>query len=699
MKKNILITCSVAFLVFMGCKKENSNNPLLMDWDTPFGTIPFDKIQTKDYEPAIVEAIKIYNREIDTIINDKQTPNFENTIARLDYSGRLLNRVVMVYENMVSCNTNDELQALQEKISPMLANLNTQIHLNEELFNRVKTVWDNRSKENLNEEQQHLLKKTYNAFVRGGALLNKTKKEELKKINEQLAVLEDKYNANVLAETKNYKLVISDSNDLKGLPEWLINNAKQTAKEHKQEGKWVFTLDNASVMPFLTYCDNRKLRQQIFEAKINRGNNNNGYNNNKITEQILHLRAQKANLLGYDNFASWQLEERMAKTPHRADSILEKCLSYSIKAAKEDIKKFEKLLYKDEKTTKLEGWDMYYYAEKLKSQLYNIDDNQTRPYFEIENVKKGCFDNITKLYGLTFTKLDNIQVYAKDVDVYQVKDEKGNHRGILYFDPYVRNGKGGGAWCTTFNTQYKYDGKNVAPVVQVCFNYAKQNGRTTLTIDEALTIFHEMGHATNEFLSDATYPSCAGTNVPTDFVECASQLAEHWCLEPEVLRTFAKNEKGEVIPNELITKLKNASNFNQGFMFSELLAAGYLDMKMHEISASDTINLQEFEQSAMKQIGLPTQIPPRYRSTYFTHVFGGGYAAGYYCYTWSEMLDADAFMCWKQSGDIFNKEISKRFKDYVLAHGGCNDADEQYRRFRGKDPDIKYLLMQRGMIN
>jgi len=698
MKKNILITCSVAFLVFAGCKKNEINNPLLNDWNTPFGTVPFDEIKTSHYESAIKEAIKIYHHEIDTIINNTQTPNFDNTIARLDYSGRLLKRVVMVYENMLSCNTNEELQSLQEKISPMLANLNTEIHLNENLFNRVKTVWDNRSKENLNEQQLYLLKKTYNAFVREGALLDKTKKEELKKINEQLATLNDKYNANVLAETKNYKLVITDSNDLKGLPQWLINNASECAKEQKQEGKWIFTLDNASVIPFLTYCDNRKLRQQIFEARINRCNNSNGYNNNKITEQILHLRAKKASLLGYDNFASWQLEERMAKTPLKADSILEMCLNYSIIASKKEIKSFEQLLYKDEKTTKLEGWDMYYYAEKKKKQLYDIDENEVRPYLEIENVKKGCFDNITKLYGLTFTKLDNIQVYAKDVDVYQVKDEKGLHRGILYFDPYIRKGKVGGAWCTTFNSQYKYGGENVAPVVQVCFNYAKQNDRTTLTIDEALTIFHEMGHATNEFLSDATYPSCSGTNVPTDFVECASQLAENWCLEEEVLCTFAKNEKGEIIPTTLINKIHNASSFNQGFIFTELLAAAWLDMKMHEIKSNDTISLQDFEQTTMQQINLPKQIPPRYRSTYFTHVFGGGYSAGYYCYIWSEMLSADAFMCWKQSGNIFNKEISNRFKEYVLAHGGENDADVQYRRFRGKDPDIKYLLKQRGMI-
>ncbi|MBO6117067.1 MAG: M3 family metallopeptidase [Bacteroidales bacterium] len=697
MKKIILTMCSVAMLMISGCSKKEVTNPLLTDWDTPFQTVPFESIKTSDYEPAFTEAIKIHNKEIDSIVNNTDKPTFDNTVAALDYSGRLLTRVTLVYENMIGCNTNDSLQKLQEKISPMLSDHEAEIKLNEKLFNRIKTVWDNRSKMNLNEEQEHLLKKTYDSFVRGGALLDKEKKEQLKKINQQLVTLNDKYNANVLAETKNYKLVITDKEDLKGLPQWLVDNAAATAKEQKQDGKWIFTLDNSSVLPFLTYCDNRSLRKQIFDARINRGNNGNQYDNNKITEQILHLRAEMANLLGYDNFASWQLEDRMAKTPRNADSILENCLKYAVKAAENDIKQFQAMLSQDEKGATLEGWDMYYYAEKLKKQKYDFDEQQTRPYFEIENVKQGCFDNITKLYGLTFTKLDNIQTYADDVDVYEVKNSKGEHAGILYFDAYIRGGKSGGAWCTAFTPQYKKDGKRIDPIIQVCFNYAKQNGRTTLTADEALTVFHEMGHATNEFLSDGTYPSTSGTNVPTDFVELPSQLAEHWCMQPEVLKTYAKNADGEVIPQEIINKMQRAENFNQGFMFGELLAAAWLDMQMHKITKDDTVSLQEFETKAMQSIHMPKQIPPRYRSTYFTHIFGGGYSAGYYCYTWSEMLDADAFVAWKETGDIFNKEVSGKFANYVLSHGGTNDAAEQYRRFRGKDPDMKYLLIQRGM--
>lgn len=698
--KKTLLTVVLASLVFgmTSCKKETAQtNPLLQEWDTPFHTAPFSKIKTSDYEPALKEAIKLHNQEIDSIVNNKEKPTFANTIEAYNYSGEMLTRVQNVFYNIVSCNTNDEIEKLQETFSSLVASHNDDVMLNEGLFNRVKTVWDNRSKENLNAEQQHLLQKIYNSFIRRGALLSAEKKEELKKVNQQLSSLNDKYNQNVLKETKNYKLVISNKEDLKGLPQWLIDAAAQTANETGNKGKWVFTLDNASCLPFLSYCDNRKLRQEIFTARINRGNNGNQYDNNKIAEQILTLKAKYAEILGYKNYAQWELEERMAKTPERAEALLEDCLQYALTAAKQDANSFQQLLAQDEKGAKLEGWDMYYYAEKLKKQKYNFDEEEARPYFEIENVKQGCFDYISKLYGLTFTKVDNVETWAEDVDVYEVKNEKG-HVGVLYFDPYTRNGKVGGAWCTTFQAQYKKNGKNVDPIVVVCFNYAKQKGRTTLTADEAKTIFHEMGHAMNEFLSDATYPATSGTNVPTDFVELPSQISEHWCMAPEVLKTYAKNEKGEVIPQALLEKVQKAEMFNQGFMFTELLAAAYLDIKMHQLTASDTISLQDFETKTMNSIKLISQIPPRYRSTYFTHVFGGGYSAGYYCYIWSEMLDADAFAAWTETGNIFNKDIAARFKQYVLSKGGTEDADLQYRKFRGKDPDVKYMLKNRGML-
>jgi len=477
MKKTLFIMATIAMLA-TSCGNKNAKNPLLAEWDTPFMTIPFNDIKTSDYEPAIKEAIKMHNAEIDSIVNNTEEPSFENTIAALDYSGAMLNRVSAVYFNMSSCNTNDEMEKLSEKISPMIADHEAEIKLNEKLFNRIKVVWDKRESLSLTPEDQHLLKKTYDNFVREGALLDKDKKEQLKKINQELVKLEDKYKKNVLAETKNYKLVVDNKDDLKGLPDWLIENAAATAKESKQEGKWIFTLDNSSVLPFLSYADNRNLRKEIFNARINRANNGNDNDNNKVTERILQLRAQKAQLLGFDNFASWQLQNRMAKTPQNADSIMKNCLSYAVKAANRDISEFQKLLEADEAGAKLEAWDMYYYAEKLKKAKYDLDEQETRPYFEIENVKQGCFNNITRLYGLTFTKIDSIQTYAPDVDVYEVKNENDEHVGILYFDPFIRDGKRAGAWETTFTAQCKKDGKRVDPIVQVCFNYAKTEQRS-----------------------------------------------------------------------------------------------------------------------------------------------------------------------------------------------------------------------------
>lgn len=697
MKIIIIVTCLLAMLV-SSCTKKQQDNPLLGQWNTPFESIPFKEIEVSDYEPAFKEAIKQHKSEIDSIINNKQKPDFNNTIAAFDYSGRLLNRVKSIYENMISVNTDDKLQSLQYKITPMLSNHEAEVKMNEKLFNRIKTVWDNRSKENLNEEQKYLLKKVYNSFVKGGALLSSQKKEELKKLKSQEAILNNKYNANVLAETKNYKLVISDTNNLKGLPSWLIQTAAKVAKDNKQEGKYIFTLDNASVIPFLMYADNRSLREEIFKARINRCNTANQYDNNKITAQILELRTKIANILGYQSFAQLELENRMVKTPHNADSILENCLDKSIAAAKKDISIFQSMLSKDNPKATLEGWDMYYYAEKLRKSKYNFDENQTRAYFEIENVKQGCFSTIKRLYGLTFDKVNNVQTYAENVDVYQVKNEKGDYMGLLYFDPYVRAGKSSGAWCSSFATQYKKDGKKINPIVMVAFNYAKQEGRTTLTSDEALTIFHEMGHAINELLSNATYPSTSGTNVPIDFVELPSQLLEHWCMQPQVLETFAKDENGQIIPQSLINKITLSSTFNQGFMFSELLAAAWLDMRMHSLTVDDTIDVQSLETQAMQKIKMPKQIPPRYRSTYFTHVFGGGYAAGYYCYIYAEILDADAFETWKQTGDIFNKEVSHRFQEYILSKGGTDEPDIQYYKFRGKNPDMRYMLKNRGLL-
>ena len=699
MKKTLLIMLSAAFLV-VGCgKKELADNPFLKTWDTPFGTIPFDEIKIEHYMPAFEEGMKVQNEEIDAIIKNKEKANFKNTIEAIDYSGELLAKVSGVFFNMTGANTNEELQKLEEKIGPILAKHGDEITMNGKLFERVKMVWDNKDKEKLNQEQQMLLEKTYKRFVRSGALLDKTKQDKLKKVNGELTTLESKFISNLLKETKSYTLVIDKKEDLKGLPEWLVEQGAATAKDMKQEGKWVYTLDSPSVFPFLEYADSRELREKIFNAKNNRCNNGGETDNKANIEKIASLRAEKAELLGYKTFADYVLEERMNKTPKEVYTLLEGLLSYSIPAAKKDVIELQKLLDKDHKGARLEAWDWSYYANKIKKAKYNYDAEQTRPYFEINNVRQGCFDVITKLYGLTFTERKDIKTYADDVQVFECKNEKDQHVGILYWDPYTRASKAGGAWCNNYREQYKKDGKEVTPIITVCFNYAKSpSGRTTITAEEASTIFHEMGHAIHGLLSNCTYLSTSGTTVPRDFVELPSQILEHWCSQPEVLKMFAKNEKGETIPEDLLKKMASVSKFDVAYAMTERYAAAYLDMEYHVISSKDKVgDVTAFEKKAMDKIGLISQIPPRYRSTYFSHVFGGGYAVGYYAYVWSEVLDADAFDAFLEAGNIFDKKTADLFKNEILSKGSTNYADQLYKNFRGKDPSIDAVLKNSGM--
>ncbi len=666
MKKTILLMLSAA-LVFGSCSKQDkdiANNPLVKEWKTPFGTTPFEEIKPTDYLPAFKHAMKIHEEEVKAIIDNKDTPTFQNTIVAFDFSGELLYKISGVFFNMTAANTNDEMQKLEVEIAPMLAKHTDEINMNAKLFERVKKVWDNKDKENLNQEQKMLLEKIYKRFVRSGALLSKDKQEELKKVNGEIKTYESKFSANTLKETKSYELVIDKKEDLKGLPQWLVDQAASTAKEKGKTGKWIFTLDNPSVFPFLQFSEKRELREKIFKAKNNRGNNGNESDNKEVIKKLALLRAQKAELLGYKTYADYVLEERMQKTPQQVYTLLEGLLEYSIPAAKKDVAELQKLLVKDYPGATLEAWDWSYYADKLKKQKFNFDEEETRPYFEINNVRQGCFDVITKLYGLTFTERKDIPVYAKDIQVFECKNEKNEHVGILYFDPYTRASKVGGAWCNSYREQYVKDGKKVTPIITVCFNYAKSpSGRTTLTAEEASTIFHEMGHAIHGLLSNCTYISTSGTSVPRDFVELPSQILEHWCSKPEVLKMFAKNEKGEVIPDALLKKINSVGTFDVAYGMTERYAAAYLDMEYHVLSSKDKIDdVVAFEKKAMDKIGLISQIPPRYRSTYFSHVFTGEYAVGYYSYVWSEVLDADAFNAFLEAGDIFDKTTADKFK-------------------------------------
>ncbi|MDD4739214.1 MAG: M3 family metallopeptidase, partial [Bacteroidales bacterium] len=542
MKKTILLMLSAA-LVFGSCSKQDkdiANNSLVKEWKTPFGTTPFEEIKPTDYLPAFKHAMKIHKEEVKAIIDNKETPNFQNTIAAFDFSGELLYKVTGVFFNMTAANTNEEMQKLEVEIAPMLAKHTDEINMDAKLFEKVKKVWDNKDKENLNQEQKMLLEKIYKRFVRSGALLSKEKQEELKKVNGEIKTYESKFSANTLKETKSYELIIDKKEDLKGLPQWLVDQAASTAKEKGKAGKWIFTLDSPSVFPFLQFSEKRELREKIFKAKNNRGNNGNESDNKEVIKKLALLRAQKAELLGYKTFADYVLAERMQKTPEQVYTLLEGLLQYSIPAAKKDVAELQKLLVKDYPGATLEAWDWSYYSDKLKKQKFNFDAEETRPYFEINNVRQGCFDVVTKLYGLTFTERKDIPVYDKDVQVFECKNEKNEHVGILYWDPYTRASKVGGAWCNSYREQYVKDGKKVTPIITVCFNYAKSpSGRTTLTAEEASTVFHEMGHAIHGLLSNCTYISTSGTSVPRDFVELPSQIFEHWCSKPEVLKMFA----------------------------------------------------------------------------------------------------------------------------------------------------------------
>lgn len=698
--KKTLMTILVSGLMFASCsKQETTDNPLLQKWDTPFETAPFEKIKVEHYLPAFEAAMEEHNKEIQAIIDNAEAPTFDNTIAALDYAGETLSKVAGVFFNMMAANTSEELQKVNEQVGPMMATHSDNISMNAKLFEKIKAVYDAKDSQKYTGEQLALLEKTYNKFVRSGALLDAAKQEELRKVNAELTKVEAKFDANLLKESKAYQLVIDKKEDLKGLPQGEIEKAAALAKQEGKEGKWIFTLDNPSFIPFVTYADNRDLRKEIFNARVNRCNNGGETDNNALVAQMSELRAKKAQLLGYETFAHYQLEERMAKEPKAVFDLLENLLSYSVKVAKKEAAQFQAMLSKDVPGATLEAWDMYYYAEKVRQQKYNFDAELTRPYFEINNVRQGCFDVLTKLYGISFTERKDVSVYAEDVLAFEAKNEKGEHVGILYWDPYTRASKGSGAWCNEYRGQSRKDGKNITPVITVCFNYAKSpNGATTLTADEALTVFHEMGHAIHQLLSNCTYPSVSGTNVARDFVELPSQILEHWCLQPEVLKMYAKNEKGEVIPQEMVEKMETSGNFFQGFMFSELLAASYLDMCFHSIKAGEKVNTQEMEANAMAKIGMLSQIPPRYRSTYFSHCFGdGGYSAGYYSYTWSETLDADAFEAFKETGNIFDPATAAKFK-VLLSSGSTKDAMQLYKDFRGAEPDLNALLRNRGLI-
>lgn len=696
--KKTLVLILIAFVATSACKKaEKSDNPLLNKYETPFEIPPFEEIKAAHFMPAFLKGFEVHKAEIKAIINNKKEPTFDNTIKELAYSGQLLSGISRVFGALNSANTNDSLQAISRELSPLSSKHNDDINLNDTLFQRVKSVYDNKDKFKLDEEEKKILEDTYKDFVRSGAALSAEDKDKLRKINEELSMLSVKFGQNLLAETNGFKLILDKKEDLSGLPEGVITQAASMAKSLGMDGKWVFTLQVPSMTPFLQSSDRRDLREKLFTAYFMKGDNDNDKDNKTIIARMAKLRVERAHLLGYDSFADFVLERTMAKTPEKVMTFLAQVWDAATPVAKAEAAALQELIYSEGGKFKLEPWDWWYYSEKIKKAKYDLDDEVTRPYFKIDNVMEGMFYVANQLYGLTFTKRDDLPKYHPDVNTFEVTRE-GKHVGILMIDNYPRPSKRGGAWCGAYRGQSRdIKGKMIYPLVTMVTNSTPPTSDkpALLTAEEASTVFHEFGHALAGLLSNKTFP---GGNLPRDFVELPSQIMEHWVLEPEVLKVYAKHyQTGEIIPAEIVEKLEKAGKFNTGFQTVEYLAASLLDMEYHSLKEPVDIDIRDFENKAMAKYGLIPEIKPRYRSTYFNHIWAGGYYAGYYGYIWCEILDADAFQAFKETGNIFNKDIAAKFEKEILARGGTRDPLDMYIAFRGKEPGIDALLVNRGL--
>ena len=674
-------------------------NPFFTEYTTPFGVPPFDKIEVAHYKPAFEKGMEEQKKEIDAIVNNPEEPTFENTIVAFDRSGELLTKVMYAFSGQSSVNTTDEIQALEQELYPVLSAHSDDISLNPALFTRVKAVYDKQASMNLNKEQKKLLEETYKSFVRGGANLDAEQQARLRELNSEISMLQLTFGQNMLKETNAFQLVIENKDDLAGLPESLILNAEVAARAAGLEGKWLFTLHNPSVMPFLQYADNRALREKIFKGYINRGNNGNDADNKDVVLKLVTLRLEKAKLMGYDDYASFVLEDRMAKTSDKVYALLDEIWKPALGKAKEELADINAEIKKEGGNFEAEGWDWRYYFEKAKKAKFDLDENQVRPYLKLENVRDGAFLLANKLYGITFTPIKEIPLPHPDAQAFECKDKDGTHLGVLYMDFFPRASKRGGAWCGTYRSQTYKDGKRQGPVVTIVCNFSQPapGQPALLSADEAETLFHEFGHGLHNLFKDVHYYGVSG--VPRDFVELPSQVMEHWVFEPELLKEYAKHyETNEVIPAELIEKLDKSGKYGQGFATTEYLAASLLDMDFHVLKeVHEGADVMKFEETVLGERGLLKQIPSRYRTTYFNHTMGGGYTAGYYSYIWAEVLDADAYQAYKETGDIFNQEVAAKFREYVLTPGGIDDAMDMYKNFRGKEPNTEPLLKNRGL--
>ena len=705
-RKLFIMSLVVATAVLGGaCKKKSgenaelANNPFMKEWNTPYGVPPFDQIKTSDYLPAIQEGMRQQAENIQAICDNKETPTFANTIIPYEYSGELLNKVSAVFMNLAECMNSPEMEGLSDTIIPMLTRHSDDIMLNDKLFEKIKTVYKNRHKENLNAEQMRLLEETYKSFVRGGANVPANKQALFRDINEKLSSLTLKFGNNVLGATNSYVLFVDNEEDLKGLTEGQLSAAKEAAEGMKDaKGKYAFTVHIPSMEPFLQNCQNRELRKKLWTAYATRCLNGE-YSNKAIINDIVNLRLRKAQILGYDNYANYVLDDCMAQNDKNVYELLMKVWKPALAKAKEEAALYQKMMKEDGINGNLQPYDWRYYAEKLRKEQYDLNDEDIRPYLALDSARKGLFYVCERLYGLTFKENNEIPVYHKDVKAYEVIDNN-EVIAVVYMDFFPRESKRSGAWMTNFREQYyERDGNNHIPVVSLVFNFTKPVGDkpSMLNIDETQTLFHEFGHALHSILSRCHYPSLSGTNVPRDFVEMPSQFMEHFAFEPEVLKVYAHHyQTGELIPDELVQKIEAAATYGQGFINTELLAASLLDMDYHTITSSVDIKLPDYEDKQMDKIGLISSIISRYRSPYFQHIFAGGYGAGYYSYTWAAVLDNDAYECFREHG-IFDPATATSFRTNILERGNTADAMTLYVAFRGRKPSIEPLLKNRGL--
>jgi peptidyl-dipeptidase Dcp len=712
MKKTffIMLAASVLFSACDTTKNKMGDNPFFAEYGTAFEVPDFSKIKNEHYMPAFEEGIKQHAAEIDAIANNEEAPTFENTLVALDKSGSLLDKVSSVFFNQFSANADDSIKAINKQVAPMLAAHNDNINLNPKLFERVKAVYNQQKELNLSieaenqsalsTEQMSLLNKVYTGFVRGGANLNDEDQAKMRDINGKLALLYPQFGENVIKESQAYKLVIENAENLSGLPQSVIDAAAETATAKGMEGKWVFTLDKPSWIPFLQYSDKRELRKEIYTAWMNIANNNNEFDNKEVIKEILKLRLEKAKLLGYNTYADFAIDNNMAKTPENVLNLLTKLWDAALPMAKREAKELQAIIDKEGGNFKVESWDWWYYAEKLRKEKYALDESELRPYFSLANVQQGAYELVKRIYGLNIVRRDDIPVYHEDVEAWEVQEENGDHIGILLVDYFPRESKRGGAWMSSYRKQQGAGKDFVTPVIVNVGNFTKPttNEPSLLSLDEVETLFHEFGHGLHGLLSKVEYNTISGTSVKRDFVELPSQIMENWALEPALLKTYARHYKtGEPIPDELIAKIQKSGHFNQGFVTLEYLAASLLDIKFHKLDNVDGLDVLAFEKQAMDELGLIKEIIPRYRSTYFNHSFGGeGYSAGYYVYIWAAVLDTDAYQAFVENG-IFDRATGDALRNNIISRGGSDEPMTLYKNFRGADPSIDPLLTKRGL--